>query len=497
MQHLVQGLHGQAIYLPGSRPSNFGDETLNMTPLSRKHLEQNLQNWDRSPDERWRSHSGTARNEKAIHDLSVAETKFKVDAANEIAREGKDSVAVARLQSGASPLDRVNILLKQGNLPVSVTISGGELRAARGDSSYSIARMSDGERTALVLIAEVVVASAGSVFVIDEPELHLHRAIIVPLVTSLIREKSDSTFIISTHELEVLAGWPQSSIAIVRGSTWVGGCISAWQVDTIDNASELPEDVRVDILGSRGKLLFIEGTNSSLDGPLYTLMFPNASVRSRESCREVERAVSGLRAIEDLHHTNVFGMIDRDAMSPEQVTAFETKGIYPLPVHAVESLYYAEEVLYAIAVRQGETFGEDPNVLLDDAKAKGLAALDVSGRIPHLASRVAERQLRDALFQRLPDRADLISQQEVSVSLPSPYPAEFRRLEGLRSNNDIAAIISRYPVRESSLLDAVAKALKFAGRADYEKAVLSRLSADEQLLGVLVAKLGALAPQLA
>ena len=61
--------------------------------------------------------------------------------------------------------------------------------------------MSDGERSALVLIAEVVAAAAGSVFLIDEPELHLHRSIVVPLIGSMIRENPASTFIVSTHEL--------------------------------------------------------------------------------------------------------------------------------------------------------------------------------------------------------------------------------------------------------------------------------------------------------
>lgn len=153
-----------------SRPSYFDNESLSLTPASRRNLEQNLRSWDASPDTRWRSFSGTSRNEKAIHDLQAAETQYKIDAANEIKIDGAKSAAVARLQSNNSPLDRVNALLAQANLPISMLIDGGELRAKQSGAIYSFARMSDGERAALVFAAEVVAAPDGAIFLIDDPE---------------------------------------------------------------------------------------------------------------------------------------------------------------------------------------------------------------------------------------------------------------------------------------------------------------------------------------
>jgi hypothetical protein len=70
-----------------------------MTQHSRKTLTTTLRNWDASPDTRWKSISGTSRNEKAIHDLVAAELQYKLDAANEIENEGKESRAIFRLQS--------------------------------------------------------------------------------------------------------------------------------------------------------------------------------------------------------------------------------------------------------------------------------------------------------------------------------------------------------------------------------------------------------------
>ncbi|EAS2265009.1 ATP-binding cassette domain-containing protein, partial [Salmonella enterica] len=191
---------GRLIYLPGSRPSYFDGDSLNMTPNSRLQFENNSSSWDSSPDIRIRPVSGTTRNERAIYDLQAAELQYHVDAAYDIKQNGKESLSIGILQSRSSPLDRVNRLLLQSNLPVSTIIDTGELKARRDGNTYSISRMSDGERTALILIADVIAAKPDSCFLIDEPELHLHRSIVVPLIAALISERPDCTFLVSTHE---------------------------------------------------------------------------------------------------------------------------------------------------------------------------------------------------------------------------------------------------------------------------------------------------------
>jgi hypothetical protein len=191
-------------------------------------------------------------------------------------------------------------------------------------------------------------------------------------------------------------------------------------------------------------------------------------------------------------------MVDSDGMSQDQIAVFEAKSIYPLPVHSVESLYYAEEVLHAIAGRQAETFGIDRDTLLDEARMKAMAALNSEQTIEHLASRVAERQFRETVLQQIPRREDLVAANALSISItvPSTYQTEFARLKLLRDNNDIAAVVSRYPVRESGLLSALATGLRFSNRNDYEKAVLRRTSVDNELCDKLRRKVGALALKL-
>lgn len=490
---------GKVVYMPGSRPSYFENESLSMTPASRREFTNHLRHYDSQPDTRWKSMTGTSRNEKAIHDLLAAETQYKIDAANQIKLEGLNSPAIARLQTDNSPLDIVNSLLAQANLAVQLEVSDAELKAKQAGSLYSYARMSDGERSALVFAAEVVAAEPGMVFLIDEPELHLHPSIIVSLVKALILARPDCGFVVCTHQLELPIEIQGGKLVLVRGSTWKDNSISTWDADIINAPEEIPEWLWIDVIGSRRKILFIEGNNkTSLDQPLYSLLFPKISLRPRESCKEVMRAVEGLRAIEGVHRAKAFGLIDHDGMSKDQLDKLENSGIYPLPIFAVESLIYSEEAQGAVAAQQAETFGNSPQEMLEIANTTAIESLKTQGKKEHLASRLAERQMRDHILSAIPKRQQLIEQpiKYLNIKIESPYPDELARLTDLIDASRLHEIIARYPVRETSALTAIAKSLRFNSRDDYERAVLRRIGVDSKLRDALKQKLGNLAAQL-
>jgi energy-coupling factor transporter ATP-binding protein EcfA2 len=498
VNHLHLNLGDNVVYMPGSRSSFFEHESLSLNPATRRALSKNMHAWDRNHDARWRVINPSSRNEKAVHDLQAAETQYKIDAANQIKAEGTQSAAITRLQSNSSPLDRVNALLSQANLPVRLLIDSGELRATQSGTVYSFARMSDGERAALVFAAEVVAAPTGTIFVVDEPELHLHPSIVVPLLEALINERPDCAFVVCTHELQLPSSAESATIVLVRAAVWQGETIATWDIDVLDDSSQIPESLRVDLLGSRRKILFIEGTSTSLDQPLYALLFPLVSVRSRASCRDVMRAVEGLRSVQELHRAQAYGIVDHDGMGAEQAAQLEESGVYPLPVFAVESLYYCADVLAALAARQAQTLGIDPAQIMVEATEAALHMLRSGDTLQHLAGRLAERQMRDQFLLAMPTRDALIGgQQSISISVESPYSAELDRINRLIESKDLDALTSRYPIRESGVLTALAKALRFNGRADYERAALTLIGLDQLLRKRLIARLGKLAVQLA
>lgn len=496
---LAANWNGKVIYMPGSRPSYFDQESLSMTPASRRQFTVNQKHYDSLPEKRWKPIEGTTTNEKAIHDLQAAETQYKLDAANQIKAEGSSSVAIARLQTDNSPLDAVNSLLAQANLTVQLKVADGELRVMRGDSLYSYARMSDGERSALVIAAEVVAAKPGMVFLLDEPELHLHSSIVVALIKALILQRPDCGFVVCTHQLDLPAAVKGGEIVLVRDCVWQDEKIASWDVDVIHDSEQIPEWLWIDVIGARRKILFIEGNNkTSLDQPLYALLFPKVSLRPCESCKDVVRAVKGLRDIAEVHRAKAFGLIDHDGMSPEQMSKFEDDGVYPLPIFAVESLIYSLEVQTAVAKQQSEMFGIDTQALLNAAKDIAIDSLKGKETKEHLASRVAERQMRDQLLSQIPTRQQLMAQDcgDLNVPVKSPYPGELARLTALVDISDIHGIVSRYPVRDSGVLNGIVKGLRLNSRDDYERAALQRIGLDANLRDALKQKLGKLASQL-
>ncbi|MBD8099334.1 ATP-binding protein [Pseudomonas fluorescens] len=359
--------------------------------------------------------------------------------------------------------------------------------------------MSDGERSALIFSAEVVAAPSGTVFLIDEPELHLHPSIVIALIKALILTRPDCGFVVCTHELELPIAIKGGEIVLVRGSVWQNENISSWDVDVIHDPEKIPEWLWVDVTGARRKLLFIEGDDkTSLDQPLYSLLFPEVSVRTMESCKDVIRAVEGLRAVEGVHRTRAFGLIDHDGMSADQMSKFEDGGIYPLPIFSVESLIYSEEAQSAVALLQAETLGVASQLLLDDATRRAIDSLKSEGKKEHLASRLAERHMRDRLLSMIPTRQQLMGHDagDISITFRSPYPDELERLTALIETNNLKEIVSRYPVRESGVLNGIAKGLRFNSRDDYERAVLRRVYTDSNLRNVLKMKLSNLATQL-
>ncbi|WP_171136520.1 AAA family ATPase [Ruegeria sp. HKCCC1038] len=491
VQWMYRSLQQPVKYIPGSRFPHFAHDNMSMTPLQVIQTGKNILNADRQVDARYRPYGAAQRNEQVVYKLQMIETQYKLDALEEIKKHGRDATAIQTLQANTSPLDRLNALMEQGNLEVRFAITGGELQALRDGNTFSLAKMSDGERSALTITSDVLVAEPATVFIIDEPELHLHPAIVVPLLRGLMAERPDCGFIISTHELDIAVHSENATAALVRGCDWEGDQVRTWDIDILEDTSAIPEALRVDLFGARRKLMFVEGDTTSLDQPLYALLFPHVSIRCKETCTEVIRAVLGLRGCEEVHHATAFGMVDGDGMSLEQAAEYQAQMVFSVPFYSVESLYYCRDMIVAVAQRQGETMGIDADQLIADAYANALNTLSEANR-KHLACITSERMLRDAIFSQLPKRAEIANtgDRDITVSVPSPLPEELRRIEQCIADGDLDAIISRYKVRESPILNEVAKALRFARREDYEKAVLSRLTADPDLREAISDKLG-------
>ena len=330
--------------------------------------------------------------------------------------------------------------------------------------------MSDGERNAAITAANVLTVEPDTVVLIDEPERHLHRAIIEPFLSALFMQRPDCSFVISTHEVSLPSAFPRAPVLLVRACRWESTVASAWDVHVIDAGAPIPEDLRRAILGARKRILFVEGNEGSMDRRLYEFLVPDLSVVPKEGCTSVMRAVRGLRDSSELHHIQAFGLIDRDDRSNDDVDRLAEGGVYALELCSVESLYYCSESLIAVAERQAASFGRDAGEMVEAARRGALESLGESGLAERMAARRCERRLRNDLYSHVPKWQQIAAAAtaRIDVHVECPYSAELRLFKSLVRDKQLDRLIARYPLRESRVFSCIARALELPSSRTYE-----------------------------
>lgn len=380
---------------------------------------------------------------------------------------------------------RVNALLAAGGLPVSIENSGGEEILARKEATkakYSIAQMSDGERNAVIIAANVLTVKPNTVLIIDEPERHLHRAIIEPFLSALFAERPDCLFIISTHEVALPLANPKASVLILHSCQWNGENANAWDAKFLEPQDGLPEELKRAILGARKVILFVEGEHQSLDQRLYSALFPNITVQTAKNYEGVIKSVKGLQQTATSHDIKAFGLIDRDDRDEQQVANLANEGIQALESYSVESLYYCSDAIKAVANRQAATHGMNPSEMIKDAKRKAIASLKEEGKPEDMAKRLCIRKVNKR-FHRQINLNTIIGDQngEIALTVKSPYQDELNRFKELLANEDLDAIVARYPIKQSKAPKAIADALLLKNAKYYAQALLALIPKDQDL----------------
>ena len=494
LMHCLNANHNSiSRWIAAHRRTWLESSASNLTPAHREQNEQGVRKSNKRANARWLVHNPDARVNIAIFDLIQKLNEQNKQIANAV-RANDDDKARQLAQDNEDPLVALSGLLRDANLPLRFsTNANAAIMATRSESSqYSAAEMSDGERNALLLTAEILTVPSGTLILIDEPELHLHRSIISPLLNGLFSKRPDCIFIISTHEVMLPIDNPESMTLLVRGCGYQNGSAVSWDVDLVDSSLAVDEDLRKDILGARRDVLFVEGEESSLDLPLYSLLIPNVSVISKGSSRDVTHAVTSLRGSDHLHWIRAFGIVDNDGRTAGELNELRQHGVFPTNFYSVESIYYDLKVMGKVTARLSAVTGDDPQSLIERAKIAGLKAVKESR--DHLTQRSSERTIRNEFFKHLPNRksADFGVPIQVQIDVPRILANERQTLDKAIDRSDLGTIIRSYPIRETQARDRISECLGFKCRKDYEKAVLQLLKNDTGALDYVRGLLGGL-----
>jgi ABC-type lipoprotein export system ATPase subunit len=460
------------------RQTWFESNTLDMTAKSRDELERQMVSQDGQARSRFWEWNPAGRSNMAIFDLIDADTIQERKIASFV-RAG-DLTSAVDLAKTPSPIHVINELMRLSNIPIVISVEGRQKIVAQknGGSSYSVAELSDGERNAFLIAANVITAKAGTLILIDEPERHLHRSIISPLLRQLFEKRKDCAFIVSTHEIMLPVDTPEASTILVRGCNYHGQEVRAWIIDVVPPGAIIDENLKFDLLGARRKILYVEGTTQSLDMPLYSLLFPQVSVIPKENCREVEYAVRGLRNATEMHWVAAWGIVDNDQRPPEDIARLRAGGIFALPHYSVESLYYHPKIIARIAELQARLINAHAETLVTNAIDAAVGAVKVNKQ--HLVTSAVLRSARNKVWNTLPRREDITNGAplHLTVDLPALRAEEEVQFDTLVDQSNWDGLLTRYPLRESSAFDRIISGIKIADKATYRAAVLKLLQDD-------------------
>ena len=142
----------------------------------------------------------------------------------------------------------------------------------------------------------------------------------------------------------------------------------------------------------------------------------------------------------------------------------QVKGVIPLNVYSVESIYYHPVVQKLAGEKLAAVLGGVLGEKLEKANNDAIKAIRENAK--HLSTRIAEKAARAQIFSLLPKKGEVAAggKRTAEIDFTKCAQEEAARIEGFINASDFVGVLQRYPIRESPALDAIAKALNFANR---------------------------------
>ena len=251
MFHFAKNNVGRTRKISAHRQTWMNTDALDMTPATKLQTEQNIEKTDRHYKSRNRDDYAAQRASMTIYELIDAEN---VRARGITALVDADQMeAASETAKKESPIAAINELLRQSNFPINISIRENErvMASKDGGPEYSAAELSDGERNALLIAGNVLTAPSDTLLVIDEPERHLHRSIISPLLGQLFERRSDCGFVVSTHDHDLPLEMPGARIILLRSCNFDGQNVQSWVADELPDETPVDDLLKLNLVGAR------------------------------------------------------------------------------------------------------------------------------------------------------------------------------------------------------------------------------------------------------
>ncbi|MCD4758571.1 MAG: DUF4435 domain-containing protein [Arcobacteraceae bacterium] len=218
----------------------------------------------------------------------------------------------------------------------------GNIKAkSESGQEYNFMGLSDGEKNIFYCIASVLLVEKDGYIIVDEPENHLNMSIVNKLWDKLERERSDCQFVYLSHNPSFAIGRTQAKIL------WIKKYIppSNWEYIEIPTDDVLPQELIVELVGSKKNILFCEGQKDSYDYKLYSILFKNFTIIPTGGHQKAIDYCKSFNENHALFNLGAIAIIDKDFYETEEITAWNRSKIYTLDVMEVENILCDDEIL--------------------------------------------------------------------------------------------------------------------------------------------------------
>lgn len=248
-----------------------------------------------------------------------------------------------------SKLDKIKEIFEDVLPNKKLKIEAGMITVYNKDVNsklYNGAEMSDGERSIFYFIGEALCVLHDSLIIIDEPENHLHKSILIRLWDAIESARPDCTFLYITHDLNFTMSRINSQIIWAKNMTTIGN----WEYELINFDNNIVDALKLEIMGNRQNVLLVEGKDSnSYDKKLYSRLFSDYNVIAVENCEKVIEFTKAYNKLNDLNYVEVKGIIDRDRRSDDEIKALNKDNIFCPEVAEIENLFLLPEIIKVVA----------------------------------------------------------------------------------------------------------------------------------------------------
>lgn len=357
----------------------------------------------------------------------------------------------------------------------NIYIAKGKIRIKNraGNDLISLNTLSRGEKAALYYIAASLLAPKDTLILVDSPSLFLHPTAVGGLWDRIERTRRDCQFVYDTNDANFLMRQNRSTAIWIKD---YDAASHTWDYQVI-TSSELPDEILLQMMGSRRPVLFTEGDIAhSIDIRLYSLVFPEFTVKPLGSCDKVIESTRTMESLHTMHHIESYGIVDRDRRSDAEVGYLRAKHILVPEVAEVENIFLSPGVVETMSRICGRNEKKVLKAVRQEVMHKFEQMLDDQAlqHTRHRMKRDVERKI-DARFTCI-TALELHIKSLIKKLRPrdvfEQIRAEFQRMV---KGGDYVGVLRVFNHKPALTGSCVAKMLGFSNTDDYINGVISAL----------------------